>query len=75
MTIDINTASVTELAEIEGLGEERAQAIVDYRDETGGFESLDELKDLPGFSEDTVAMLRERGATVAAPAGIEDEIL
>ncbi len=75
MAIDLNTASLSELSEIEGLGPERAQIIVGYREENGGFESLDEVKELPGFSEDTIEFLRVRGVTAGATAGIEEELI
>lgn len=75
MAIDINTAEVSELAAIEELGQERAQLIVEYRDEIGSFDSLEELKDLPGFSEDTVEMLRDRGVVVGSPAGSGEELM
>ncbi len=38
MAIDLNTATLAELAAIEELGEERAALILEYREENGGFE-------------------------------------
>jgi len=58
-TIDINTAEINELQEISGVGPAKAQAIVDYREENGAFESIDELNEISGFGEKTVEKLRD----------------
>jgi competence protein ComEA len=48
--IDINTADATALAAaINGVGEKRAQAIVDYRDAHGQFQSVDDLMRVKGI--------------------------
>jgi competence protein ComEA len=66
--IDLNTADVSELSVIEGLGYERAQDIVDYRDDNGGFETLDELLEVPGITEEMVELLRDSGVMVGEHA-------
>jgi competence protein ComEA len=66
--IDLNTADVSELSSIEGLGYERAQDIIDYREDNGGFETLDELLEVPGMTEELVELLRERGVAVGEHA-------
>lgn len=49
-SIDINTADATALAAaINGVGEKRAQAIVDYRDAHGQFQSVDDLVRVKGI--------------------------
>ncbi len=55
--IDINTADVKLLCEIPGIGESRAQAIVDYREEHGGFQSAKELMNVPGIKEGIYAKM------------------
>ncbi|MEK0174814.1 helix-hairpin-helix domain-containing protein [Tetragenococcus halophilus] len=57
--IDINAADINELQEISGVGPAKAQAIVDYREENGAFESVDELNEISGFGEKTVEKLRD----------------
>ncbi|MGT2930289.1 helix-hairpin-helix domain-containing protein [Streptococcus dentasini] len=51
--VNINTASKEELQTISGIGEKRAQDIIDYREEHGGFKSLDELKNISGIGDKT----------------------
>ncbi|GAA5421258.1 helix-hairpin-helix domain-containing protein [Tetragenococcus halophilus] len=57
--IDINAADINELQKISGVGPAKAQAIVDYREENGAFESVDELNEISGFGEKTVEKLRD----------------
>ena len=58
-TIDLNTADVYELQRLPGIGEKRAQAIVDYRTEHGPFRSVEELDNVEGFGEGILSGLRD----------------
>ncbi len=55
--IDINRADVSALCEIPGIGESRAQAILDYREEHGDFRSVEELMQVPGIKEGIFARI------------------
>jgi len=48
--VDINSADASALAEgINGVGEKRAAAIIEYREANGPFQSVDELTKVPGI--------------------------
>ncbi len=49
--ININTADVEELAQLELIGEKKAQAIIEYREKNGRFRSVDELTNVNGISD------------------------
>ena len=57
-------ASVEDLAQVKDLGQQKAEALVAYRDEHGDFESWDEVATIPGFSATLVANLKEEGFTL-----------
>lgn len=71
MAVDINNASAEELAESTGIDLELAQRIIEYRDETGGFNTLDEVADVPGCDEELVMRLRDAGVNLGAAAEAE----
>lgn len=48
--VDINSADASSLAAgINGVGEKRAAAIIEYREDNGPFQSVDELTKVPGI--------------------------
>lgn len=49
--ININTATQEELESLPSIGEVRAQAIITYREEHGGFRTIDELMEVSGIGE------------------------
>lgn len=49
--IDINSASAETLTLLPGIGEVKAAAIVEYREENGEFESVNELLNVDGVGE------------------------
>ena len=60
--LDINEASKEELVALDGIGPVYAERIVDYRSEHGRFESVDELAEIKGIGEKTVATIRDKVA-------------
>ena len=49
--VNINTASVTELTQLSGIGEARALAIIAYREEKGAFQSIEQIKNVSGIKD------------------------
>lgn len=61
ITVNINTATAEELsALLVGVGDKKAQEIVDYRDQNGAFTTADDLVSVKGIGEATVEKNRER---------------
>lgn len=56
--VNINTATLDELIALPGIGEKRAQAIIDYRNQHGPFSSIDGLLAVDGLTESVVDDLR-----------------
>ena len=57
--IDINTADVQTLATLKGIGVNKAQAIVAYRDKNGAFKSLQDLTAVQGIGVKFLARLQK----------------
>ncbi len=49
--LDLNTASVSDLAGLPGIGRSKAEAILEYRDAHGAFSSVEELLEVPGIGQ------------------------
>ena len=50
---------MAELDGVKGIGPSKAQAIVDYRTKNGPFKSLDDLKNIKGFGDKSIARMKD----------------
>ena len=57
--LNLNTATLEQLDSLSGIGPLTAQKILDFREERGGFGSIEELGEIPGIGEVRLASLRE----------------
>ena len=57
-TVDLNSADQTALETVPGLGPVKAGAIIAYRTEIGGFDSIDQLLEVSGIGPATLESIR-----------------
>lgn len=58
--VNINKASAKQLAMLPGIGESKAQAIIDYRKKQGKFKSIKELANVKGIGDKLLSKLQGR---------------
>jgi competence protein ComEA len=59
--VSINSADAQSLAQsLEGIGESKAQAIIEWREANGAFTSIDQLSEVKGIGAATVAKNRDK---------------
>ena len=56
--VNLNTATASDLDGIKGIGPSKAKAIIDYRSKNGSFKSVEDLKNVKGFGEKSIAKLK-----------------
>lgn len=58
--ININTANVSELKQITGIGESTANKIIDYRQNVGKFKKIEDIKEVKGIGESKFESLKNK---------------
>ena len=58
--ISLNTATVDQLDELDGIGPATAQKILDWRKEHGGFRSVEDLKQISGIGPKRFEALKDK---------------
>jgi len=56
--VNLNTATLEQLDTLDGVGPGIAQRIIGYREQHGGFRTVDELGEVPGIGDKRMATLR-----------------
>lgn len=61
VSVNINSASADEISEVlQGVGQAKAQAIVEYREANGSFSAIEDLAQVKGIGDATLAKNQER---------------
>lgn len=58
--VDLNQATESELCTLPGIGQTRAQAIIAYREASGGFRSIDEIQNVSGIKSGTYEKIKNK---------------
>ncbi len=58
--IDLNTAGVSRLCELPGIGKAKAEQIVAYREEYGAFQTIEDVMKVPGIKEAAFRKIKDR---------------
>ncbi len=58
--ISINQADLTQLMTLPGIGEVKAQAILEYRTQHGGFSSVEEIRQVKGIGESIFCQIKNK---------------
>jgi competence protein ComEA len=58
-TVNINTASLDELDALPGIGPTKAQAIVDYRNQHGRFQSIEDIQNVKGIKQGEFSKIKD----------------
>jgi len=58
--INLNSATIAQLSTLYGIGEVKAKAIIEYREKSGGFKSIEELSNVDGIGSKTLDKLRDK---------------
>lgn len=57
--VNINTATLEELTTLPGIGDTRARAIIDYREQNGGFGNIEDIMQVTGIKEKSFSKIKD----------------
>ena len=58
--ININTASVEQLTTLQGIGEKKAESIIEHRERFGSFATIEDLKDVKGVGDKIFSKIKDQ---------------
>ena len=58
--VNLNTATKEEFMTLKGIGESRAEDIIRYREESGGFRSIEDIMKVPGIKDAGFQKIKDR---------------
>lgn len=58
--VSLNKATLDELMTLDGIGEKKAQAIIDYRNKNNGFKTIEEILEVDGIGSTTYEKIKDR---------------
>ncbi len=57
--VNINTADISGLMSLNGIGEKKAQSILDYREENGSFQTIEDIKNISGIGDKSFENIKD----------------
>lgn len=58
--IHLNSATVADLQKLNGIGQKRAEQIIQFRDQNGGFKQIEDLKKVSGIGDKTFEKFKDQ---------------
>ncbi|AWK50769.1 competence protein ComEA [Clostridium beijerinckii] len=58
--VNINTATIEQLKTLDGIGDSKANSIIEYREQNGGFKSKEDIKNVTGIGEKMFEKIKEQ---------------
>jgi competence protein ComEA len=65
--VNINTATLEQLVSLPGIGQDRANAILSYRDQHGPFARIEDLQNVAGIGEGIFNNLKDNVTVISSP--------
>ena len=59
-SVNLNTADLEELKTLPGIGDAKAKSIINYREEHGGFENIEEIMQIEGIKEGVFQKIKDK---------------
>ena len=57
--ININKADITQLTTLTGIGESKAQSIIEYRNNNGSFKTIEDILNVSGIGDTLFAKIKD----------------